>query len=436
MKQDDISILWQRYITACKKGIEPYFDADEIDALLDSFEEKDDFTHYGPLLKLGLRLHPDHPDLKIRQCKFHLYNEEYRQALDLLESIGEMNGQDVDADMIRLECYSALKMYHKVIEYIENLIKADCEYIEEIFEYLAPVLSDLEMTDEAKHFIQWGAQMFPDNIVLKDELCYLCEMEGDFEQAINICNELIDREPYSYDYWFTLGRLYSLAADFDNAIDAFDFALTCDDSDENLKILKAYCLFMNENYEKALEVYAEITNSEVPAGQIKSLMAECYIKMEEFEQAYRMLKEVVGGKDPATDDAEIYLSFIRCCLETGRIKEASQTLRKAADIFPDNVRVLSLLALNYMNIGKEDIALQITNKILQNLNEMHLNAEDDSEYKKLFEEGLFSNARMGEIAKYYKTIFQFYPEEMLAKTRYIPPENLTKEYLSDKSNSN
>jgi tetratricopeptide (TPR) repeat protein len=434
MKQDDISILWQRYLTACKKGIEPYFDADEIDVILDSFEEKDDFTHYEPLLKLGLRLHPDNSDLKIRQCKFHLYNEEYKQALDLLESIGEVDEQD--ADMIRLECYCALNMYYKVVERIEDLIEAECEYVEEIFEFLAPILSDLELIDEAKHFIKWGARMFPDNIVLKDELCYLYEMEGDFGQAIDVCNKLIDREPYSYDYWFTLGRLYSLANDFDNAIDAFDFALTCDDSDENLKILKAYCLFMNENYEKALEVYSEITTDEVSIDRIKSLMAECYVKLEDFEQAYRMFKEIID-KQTNVYDAGIYISFIRCCVETGRKKEASQTLRKAANIFPDNVRVLSLLALNYMEAGKEEMALQITNKILQNLSEMNLDLKDGDgdEYKKLFDEGktMFSSENMGKITKYYKTILQFKPDPL---TKYILPEDLTKEYLNDKNNSN
>ena len=61
---------------------------------------------------------------------------------------------------------------------------------------------------------------------------------------------MIDKNPYSNDYWFTLGRLYSISGDYEKAIEAFDFALTCDDSNEELKILKAYCLYMNENYER------------------------------------------------------------------------------------------------------------------------------------------------------------------------------------------
>jgi tetratricopeptide (TPR) repeat protein len=436
MKKDEISSLLQRYLTASKKGTEPYFDADEIDAILDSFEEKEDYTHYEPLLKLGLRLHPDNSDLKVRQCKFLLFNEEPQQALDLLESLAGRNDQDTD--MIRLECYCTLGQYPKAVGYLEKLIAGNCEYTEELFEFMAPLLSDLEMTDEAKELIARGMQLFPENSILTDELCYIYEIEGNYEAAIRICNTMIDKEPYSYDYWFMLGRLYSMANDFDNAIDAFDFALTCDDSDTDLKVLKAYCLFMNENYEKALEVYSEIAVDDNVAYSIKALRAECYIRMGDFEQAYYLIKEVISKED--VDDASVYIRFIRCCIETDRESEASQVLLKAAERFPDNVRILSLLALNYLEHGKDDMALQVTGKILQRLSTMDREGDDEDEYKELFgddEHHPLSEETLNKIIKYYKQMLQLKAEtDMATKGKYVPPEDLIRAYLNDKKNSN
>ncbi|MDR1356233.1 MAG: tetratricopeptide repeat protein [Tannerellaceae bacterium] len=437
MKQDEISILWQRYITNSQQGHEPYFDADEIDALLDDFEEKDDYTHYEPILKLGLRLHPDSYELKIRQCRLHVHNEEYEQALDLLECVAKFS--DLDADMMRLECYCALDMYNKVVEYMEKLVRDKHPQTKDIFEFLAPVMSDFDMMTEAKSFIHWGLQLFPDDMVLKDELCYLYELDGDYEEAINTCNELIDVEPYSYDYWFTLGRLYSMTNDFDNAIDAFDFALTCDDSDENLKVLKAYCHFMNENYEKALEVYTELIDSEGDkdsAMHIKAMMAECYIKLDDYDRAYMALSEVINIQGGENRDPSVYINFIRVCLQTDRESEAAQILSKAADIFPDNVRILSMLALNHIKNGKEDSAMEITNKILHRLSSFS-DENEDSGLPRLFTENsnIFSAENLKKITKYYKKIFQLNSNVPL-KYRYILPENLTKEYLKDKNNSN
>ena len=39
-----------------------------------------------------------------------------------------------------------------------------------------------------------------------------------------------------------------MVGDYEKAIEAFDFALTCDDSYSVLIILKAFCLYMIESY--------------------------------------------------------------------------------------------------------------------------------------------------------------------------------------------
>lgn len=46
MKKDDISRLLQRYLSAREMGKEPYFDADEVDELLGSFEESDNYDYF------------------------------------------------------------------------------------------------------------------------------------------------------------------------------------------------------------------------------------------------------------------------------------------------------------------------------------------------------------------------------------------------------
>jgi tetratricopeptide (TPR) repeat protein len=254
---------------------------------------------------------------------------------------------------------------------------------------------------------------------MREELCYVFEAKSQYDDAIQVCNQLIDKEPYSYDYWFTLGRLYSLVNAFEEAIEAFDFALTCDDSDDQLKILKAYCLFMNENYEKAIEVYSDVSSEEEATDdKIKSLMAECYIKLEDFEQAYNLLKGIVYK---STSDSYVYISYIRCCVETDRGRDASQALIKAVDLFPKNVRILSLLALSYIESGREDLALAVTGKIINQLSEADTEDDDDDEPE-------------GEYDEFFKKVLQINPHLPSQKT--VPTEDLIKEYLSNKKNNN
>lgn len=480
MKKGEISRLLQRYLDAREEGKVPYFDADEFSDLLDSFEESDDYELFGDVLASGLKLHPDSIDLKIRQCRFYVYNEDYDSALALIDSIAETSNQDLD--LLRLECYCMLDQYDKVIEYTEELIAKDCRYLETVFEYTAPLLSDMEMSKEAMDYINRGIVLFPDNLVLKDELAYNMELEGNIDGAIAIYNKLIDKNPYSNDYWFSLGRLYSMKSEFDKAIEAFDFALTCDDSDPELKMLKAYCLYMNENYEKALEVYNEISFDSEVSERIKPLMAECHIKLEDFEGAYAILKDILGKKQIFNEPAA-YINFIRCCTETDREREASKTLMQAVKLFPNNVRILSLLALTYVENGEDKLALETTERLFDILDKESDYLPED--YESLFHAGqyLYMKGDIETALKYYKKVMDVNPDmpymhlhmamaylakgdmrkfsEHFSQTtpkelieylensgidfndveqqligKHIPPEDLTKEFLNNKDNNN
>lgn len=484
MKEEDISRLLQRYLSAREIGKEPYFDADELDELLGSFEESNDYKYYEELLNLGLKLHPGNTELQIRQCKFYVYNDDYESALALIDAIAEKDNQDLD--MLRLECYCMIDRYDQLIEYTERLIYDNCDHLEAVFEYIAPLLGDMEMHDEALDFISRGVDLFPKNMTLKNELCYNKELKGDIDGAISVCNSLIDKNPYSHDYWFALGRLYSMKAEYDKAIEAFDFALTCDDSDPELKILKAYCHYMNENYEKALEVYLDIdmdtTTNGVLTENIKPLMGECYTKMGNFEGAYVILKDFIEH-DTSANEPAAYINFVQCCAHTNRLREGSKALEKAVELFPSNVRVLSILALTYLQNGEDKLAIETTERLFDVLEKVDQHHPD--EYESIFHAGqrLYMNGDFDKALKYYNKVYALNPEypfihlhlamanlatgdmkrfsehfrqtspkqliEYLENSgidfsevekqflgKHIPPEDLTKEFLNNKDNNN
>lgn len=487
MKKEDISRLLQRYLSARDIGKEPYFDADELSELLDSFEESEDYQYYGEVLALGLKLHPGNIDIKIRQGRFHVYNEEYDEAIALIDSIAETDNQDLD--LIRLECYCMLNQYDKIIEYTEQLIEDDCDYLETVFEYIVPLLNDMDMVDEANDYMKRGIDLFPDNLLLKDELCYTLEVEGKFEEAINVCNEMIDKDPYSYDNWFTLGRLYSFNNEFDKAIEAFDFALTCDDTDPELKVLKAYCHYMNENYEKALEVYLEVVNNpdkkkkKFPmSDRIIALMAECYMKLEDYEGAYNILKDIIGKNNSL--ESSTYINYIRCCTETERDREASKMLMRAVTLFPTDIRILSVLALTYVENGEDELAIETTERLFALLDkDKEHNSPEDYDSLLNAAQFLYMKGDMEKALKYYNKILEIRPStpfihlhmamaylelgdvkhfrkhfsrtshqdminyleqsgvdiskvEQHLFSKHIPPEDLAKEFLNNKDNNN
>ena len=203
----------------------------------------------------------------------------------------------------------------------------------------------------------------------------------------------------------------SVVGDYEKAIEAFDFALTCDDSDTELKILKAYCLYMNESYEKAIEEYQEIEGDEEVMRRISPLMAECYMKLEQYEKAYQLLSTIIN--DPDMEDGPTnYINYIRCCTETERDNEASIMLFKAAQLYPNNVRLLSLLALCLLDSGKKEEAIAITNKIFKIIDKKSINPETQEECNSLLHAGqyLLSKGDVDKAISYYKKVLQINPK--------------------------
>jgi tetratricopeptide (TPR) repeat protein len=360
-----IKDILQRYLEMESNGFEMYFDTDEIVELLDYFEEMDDFDHYENVLELGRKLHPESMDIKIRTCKMYIYHEQYEKALRMIEQIGDSENQDLN--LLKMECFCALDCYGEVTNFIETQQMLQNEALEEIFEYLSPVLNELDRPEESYDFITRGLALFPDNLILKEELCYHMETQGQTRQALRLCSELIDRNPYSVDYWYMQGRLYFTAGNYDRAIEAFDFALTCDDSDAEIKILKAYCLFMNENYEKAIEVYLDLLSKEDEMDEhIQPLLAECYMKSDNFEQAYFLFKELLRNTDIAKELA-ICKNYIHCCLETEREQEATDALSLAVNRFPDDLLLLSLQAFVAVAKGEQEKTVGTVKRLLDML---------------------------------------------------------------------
>jgi tetratricopeptide (TPR) repeat protein len=238
-------------------GTKSYFDADEIADLLDYFESEDDIAQYEKILDFGLRLHPENPDLKIRICRLLIFKEQYDEALEMIIRTG--HDDEGELELLKIDCLCALDRYDEVLSMIERKQMQPDESPEELYEYVASILSEMgDRQDELEELVCEGLALFPDNQTLKEEYCYILESQGLVDNALCICDELIDRDPYFADYWYMAGRLYAEADNYNRAIKSLNMALTCNDSDMEIKLFRAFCFYRNGSLAEAVREFQEI----------------------------------------------------------------------------------------------------------------------------------------------------------------------------------
>lgn len=246
---------------------------------------------------------------------------------------------------MRIECYCELGRVEETFKLIDELTVGNSPYLEDAIVRAVCKMNDMDDMNhnETYNLIKHALTMFPGSLTLKSELCYNLELQGKTKEALTLCRELIDEDPYSAEIWYMQGRLYSLCADFERSVDSLDFALTCINGNEDpeleyeIKLTKAYCLYKNESYSKAITVYEELTScDEFVDSDVNIFLAECYMNMEEYEKAYQILKRMVGHKD-LEDEISFYGNLIYCCIETERRKEAVDILGYTLKLFPGNI---------------------------------------------------------------------------------------------------
>ncbi|MDR0796318.1 MAG: hypothetical protein LBE79_09770 [Tannerella sp.] len=338
--------ILQRYLDMENSGNRIYFDADEIVELLDYFEDMEDFDHYEKLIQIGQKLHPHNTDIQIRICKAHIYNKHFKKALAVIEQIGEMG--DPEFILLKCECLYALDRSHEIAYYIENQHYIPDEALQELYEKLIYNLHERYEGKNIDHLIEHALSLFPDSLPLKEELCYHLEIQGNLEQAIDVCKELIDKESSCIDYWYILGRLYAITGSFDKAIEAFEFALICDDTDLEIKILIAFCFFLQENFEKVAETYLDVFSDEKEF--INKLLRHSLTNSNDMEFSYILLKNMIEKLDDLGLDSS--LRFFLEHLEDD--EDEVNGLLTVADCFPGSLLFLLFNELIFMSEGEHD----------------------------------------------------------------------------------
>jgi tetratricopeptide (TPR) repeat protein len=363
---EDIELLLDRFLDFKNNGRNKYFDADDIVSLIDYFTETDDIENLQFAIDLGYELHPDNTDFKLQICKTLVSLGDCETAIKMIEEIDTEGNSEID--LLHIECLCELGLKEDVINFIAQLAEKERPYLEEAIEHTACVLNEIdEYVHFAHQFISNYLKVYPDNKILKTELCFNLELQGRIKEAMMKCDEFLQSDIYSAELWFMKGRLYATCCNCKKAVEAFDYALSCmnfENEEMKYEILmqKANCFRKNENYYSAISVYEEImTMDDIDTMEAASYYAECLIMVEDYEQAYHVLKDRLTDTDLEYSVGNIG-SFIFCCVMTDRQNEAYEAFCDALLSLPRDITAKCLASI---------IALQ------SNVNDVEENGDED-----------------------------------------------------------
>ena len=307
----DLDSLVKKYEHMQALGKNIYLDADEFAMLIDYYSSGGDQDEAEILIEEGLKIHPGSSLLMLAKAKLLIFSTKYEEALDYLRFTSD--DSDLDHWLLKIEALLHLsefdeveKMSIKVLE--RNLPEEDFYYF---ITELGFLLNDVDKFDRAIAYFEESLKINDSNADVIVDLAYAYEMKGDMAQAIVYNNLLLDIDPYSFDAWVNIGKLYSMNEQHEKAIDSFDFALTIKEDDLSAMKMKALSLYLNDNVQESIKLFRKCLSLSPNDESVHDSLLEAYAALELYDEMMNLIdlkEELFGSEGIMAKRASVYIS--------------------------------------------------------------------------------------------------------------------------------
>ena len=244
------------------------------------------------------------------------------------------------------------------------------------------------------------------------ELAYAYEMDDNIDKAIDITNSIIDLNPYSFDSWVSLGRLYLYNYEYEMSIEAYDFALAIKEADVDVLKLKAITYGENYDFENEIKVLHECIDA---APDDESLYEEILEKHKEFEEYCGLeqdegILKVLEKKEAQFGSKGLLLKMAHLNLRIGKADKAQEIYEKIPEedkYTLDYYKLQGDLAIH----NRDDVAAEAAY-----MKAMH-ESPNDVEVLDTLAEINFELDRYEKSAEYLEQLIAIDPEYGIAKFR-------------------
>lgn len=335
-----------------------YFDAEEFEMIIDYYMEHDDLKRSREAVDLAISQHPDDINLKIKNARQFLVENDPKKALELLNNT-EINYDEPDYFLTLGSCYAALGKPHQAIDtYIKALPYFAEDEKSELYHAIGYAYQDLYNYNKAIAYYKLSAEHIDDEVLLRNTLIELSNcfmLSGRIDDGIHYFKQRLEENPHEVESWSALGDIYRRTEQLEEAIDSYEYALAIDPTHlwANMHIANAY--YDLNRFQEAIDSLNEAIAHHMETSMIHASLGDCYYRLEQFLDAKNEYTKALEINENLTE-AWSGLGYIYS--DTGDSKKAIQYFEKAYHLEPFNDDHLYNLAAEYRKTNDNEKALE------------------------------------------------------------------------------
>lgn len=253
--------------------------------------------------KIVLRLEPENISMQIFKANCYLKSADPMKAINVLQKVVEEDPDNIVAVKELAQVYydtnqkkSALKMYIKLDEFLENSIEKAKNKIT-----IAEIHTAYKDYHLAIHEYLQVLEFYPNDTTVKKRLIELYKLTSDYRTLIQLAGQVYSAFPDSEDGLWAMKMLmfaFNETKDYDRALEMANLIkahLLSDkiESSENI----AKILIEKDQMDESVQMLKETIAQDPKNIGLKKTLAGAYQKMQEFEAAVSIYKKLIDEAD-------------------------------------------------------------------------------------------------------------------------------------------
>lgn len=310
-----------------------YFDVNQVENIFEFYLNKDLFEQAEKILSIGLKQHPQAPELLLLKASLLADKGNLDEAEQILINITAIEQSDHEAFLTLGWILLQKNDTEKAVYYYKKAAGIAVEDKEDILLEIAFNLNMKDKFSESIYFLERLIEKEPDNESALFELAFSLDKTGKYKKSISFYENLLKLNPFSENGWYNIGILYNKEDRYLEAIQAYDFALSINPYHSEAYFNKGNSLVHHGYVNEALEAYLEHASLNKYTALTYLYIADCWEQLTNYEMAISFYNLVIKEQP---DNPDAWYGIATALMETGNFKGGIQAIDKAISINSSN----------------------------------------------------------------------------------------------------
>ena len=325
-----------------------YFDAEEFGLIIDYYMQQNN---------LKLSRHPDDINLKIKNARQFLVENDPKKAFELLDQM-EINYDDPDYFLTLGSCYAALGKHQKAIDtYTTALSYFEEDEKSELYHAIGFEYQSLGFFNKAIEFYKKSLDVTTEDALYNNTYsdlvnCFLSA--GQTKEAIAYFNQRIDNDPHEVESWSAMGDIYRRMDRLEEAIEMYEYVLAIDPTHQWANMHLANSYYDLNRFQEAIDSLHEAMAHGLETSMLHASLGDCHYRLENYIDAQQEYNKALSINEYLTE-AWSGLGYVYS--DTGDSRTAIRYFEKAYALEPFNDDHLYNLAAEYRKLNENEKAL-------------------------------------------------------------------------------